>query len=292
MALPTTNLTLHADASTSGDLFTDTGMTTPATNGSAVAMWNDVGDPTNYAFGNFANSANPLWVSGVFNGLGALQWDATQNRPLKSVDDGFSAFTPASTFISASAFTMFISFVMNGDASNNSNAYQNSPLLITSNSYWGLHLRTNAGVNSLTAMNYDGGFDEAGVTISQDTKYVACYKHVGGAVSIDVNNGALTNSAASGNTADLSESIYVGANASLVTDAYVGEIAIYNADVTGTDLTDAWAYFMDKWVNAAPSGGNPWYYYAQQRVRTAIDRAWSQRGPLWVPDYQMRRRLA
>jgi hypothetical protein len=39
-------------------------------------------------------------------------------------------------------------------------------------------------------------------------------------------------------------------------------------------------------------GGNPWYYYAQQRVKTELSRVWNRRGPLWVPDYAMRTKVA
>lgn len=37
---------------------------------------------------------------------------------------------------------------------------------------------------------------------------------------------------------------------------------------------------------AAAAAGNPWYYYAQQRVRTdRLTRWWQQRGVLWTPRY-------
>ena len=46
----------------------------------------------------------------------------------------------------------------------------------------------------------------------------------------------------------------------------IGEIAIYNTALTGTDLTDATDYFVDKWLTPA-AAGYPTLYYAQQRSR-------------------------
>jgi hypothetical protein len=40
-----------------------------------------------------------------------------------------------------------------------------------------------------------------------------------------------------------------------------------------------------KEVAGAGGGGNPWYAYAQQRVRTVIERRWQRRGLLWTPSY-------
>lgn len=32
-------------------------------------------------------------------------------------------------------------------------------------------------------------------------------------------------------------------------------------------------------------GGNPWYAYAQQRIKTSLGRTWRKPGLLWTPDY-------
>lgn len=48
-------------------------------------------------------------------------------------------------------------------------------------------------------------------------------------------------------------------------------------------------YVVDDWAGGPIAGGGgagkPWYAYAQQRVRTRIERSWHKRGLLWTPSY-------
>ena len=253
-------------------------MSTHPADGEAVAMWDDEGDATGNAFGDSITKGKPVYRAGAFNGRGCLEFDGT--KALRYVDDGYSAFQNDATLISASAFTVFASFILESPATNNSPFYQNTPLIANLSGYWGIHLTTISSVHRIYAYNYDGSIGNgAGAIISLNTPYVVMIKHDSGSMYLDVNNGALTDSFSSGNTAGNADlGLCVGLNGDTF-PGKLGEMAIWNAALTGGDLSDAWAYFMGRWM--APAG-NPWYVYAQQRIMTAL-RSWQRRGPLWVP---------
>jgi hypothetical protein len=84
----------------------------------------------------------------------------------------------------------------------------------------------------------------------------------------------------SGNTADCTSSLHQTATRHGLAGLYdtvgagVGSIPYDTFEITG---------------DAPPSGGNPWYHNAQQRVRTSIDRRFEKRGLLWTPSYALGR---
>jgi len=55
---------------------------------------------------------------------------------------------------------------------------------------------------------------------------------------------------------------------------------------------DEWAVLGVAIAEVAAAAGNPWYAYAQMRVKTELERTWKRRGRLWEPAYTMRRKVA
>jgi hypothetical protein len=244
-SLPSTNRTFHLDASDTDRLWKDLAATTHPTNGETVLVWDDEGDVSPYAMIHALNG--PSYSDTGFNGRGCLDFDGS-NDVLASRTDNNSTAAAISNFIANNAAVIFVSFIMEGDAPGNASPHQNDAVIADNGAFFGLFLSTIGGVHSAAVSNYDGAFANASVTISQNTKYVACIKHIGGNISIDINDGALTASTASGNTTSISQQLVVGRNTTPFFNGKIGEVAIYNADVTGTDLSDAWDYFMNKWV--------------------------------------------
>ena len=246
--LPATNKTFHADAADTDRLWKEVGMTNHPADTESVVAWDDEADATTW-FLKQNGAAPPSYCAAGLNSLGCVRFDGTNDALRMRLDDD-SAFVAISNIITNSAYTIFVAFRMEGDASNNAGAFNNDPIYGDTDGYMGLVLKTDTGVHTLNAFNYDGSEDISFVTISQSTNYVAMIKHVGGNLSINVNNGALTDTDASGNTSVLTGSLQVGTTNSTSTFANVkiGEIIIYNADVTGTDLSDAWTFLMAKWV--------------------------------------------
>jgi hypothetical protein len=256
MALPTTNLTWHLDSADTDRLWRQTGMSSHPTDGQNVQAWDDEGDVTGYALfsGNGVDTDCPIYSAAGFNGIGCLVFNGVDEL-LQAYTDGWGSNGNWDNFVTVSTYTYFIALILDGASStNDASTPLNEPILFGDASL-GLYVKSNGGTHTLMAYNWDGTDDHADAVVSLSTKYVVMVKHAGGTLSIDVNNGAIGGSVASGDTDSVAKHFRLMGTTGRFVQGTVGEFAIYNADVTGTDLTDAWAYFMAKWVNAgaAPS---------------------------------------
>src|SRR5262245_55838325 len=118
MALPTTNLTLHCDASDTDKLFTTysaagTHSGTPS-DGNAVQVWDDEGDGiADVALVFPSATREPLFRSGASalmkTGLTELDYDGTNDELQTYVQDG-DPIRASSDFISNSAATLAMVF--------------------------------------------------------------------------------------------------------------------------------------------------------------------------------------
>jgi len=119
----------------------------------------------------------------------------------------------------------------------------------SSNFTWGMYIYNNAGTVQLLVQHFDGSYDSLfHGTIAADTNYVAVMRHDGTNIYASLNNDTET-STASGNTSDMTQPVYLAGcgNASFL-NGRIGEIVTYNAALTGSNLSDAITYFMNKWT--------------------------------------------
>lgn len=117
------------------------------------------------------------------------------------------------------------------------------------NFFWGVYVYNQAGTVKLLFQNHDGNYDSLfGDTIAVNTNYVAMARHESGTLYSSLNGGS-ESSIASGNTSNMTNSPFLcGGSDASVFNGRIGEIACYNAALTGTDLSDAITYFTDKWT--------------------------------------------
>lgn len=261
MPLPTTNLKLHCDASDTGNLFTTingggsgvhTG--TPA-DGDLVNVWDDEGDgisdvalTTNVAPDTIApryRSGTPLMKNPC------LDFDGTNDR-FNSRNQADSANVVLSSLITASAYTVIVAFWAEVIDSTATDGFDGNGLFGDGNSNWGLSGWNDGGTRKLRAYNFSGADQNTSVAISTGASWIAVWTHGGGNLDLTViadSTGTETNAAqvSSGDTDNISAVILVGRNGGFH-NGRMGEFAIWNVKLTGTDLTDAKNYFKDKWL--------------------------------------------
>ena len=252
MALPTTNLTVHVDASTTAQLFKTFVSGGPHTgtpvDGDSVMVWASV-EGADRIFKQTGAAAVPVWrATTPLMPRPCLEFTGTQQLVLtNNVGTG----RPGSELITASAQTLLIAFyvsVINASGL----SYVSDPLIGDNSGYWGAML----GGTNVGGYNYDGSQDYATKSVTVGAPHVLMVRHQGGTLYASLDGGA-ESSTASGNTQVLTASVAVGrtAQSSYNFTGRLGEIAIYNTALTGTDLTDAVTYFTAKWLVYAPAGG-------------------------------------
>lgn len=264
MALPTTNLTLHCDASDTGQLFTTlngggsgihTG--TPG-DGGAVQVWDDEGDGiADVALVYVTTGTEPNYRSGTpLMLLPCLDFDGSADEI--EVVTQMGGAKAISTLLAAGAKTIAIAFYVEAATLNSGNPYSNHILFGDTGQFLSLSVRTSGGVYFLQFYNWDGNVDVVELSLNLSTSYVVVATHNGTNLTLTLitDNGGSETSAtpvASGNTSSLSGSAGVGrGGGGGYFNGRVGEFALYNAVLAGTDLTDLKQYFYAKWL---PSGG-------------------------------------
>lgn len=262
-SLPTTNLTLHADASfTTSNLFTtfSSGGTHTGTvaDGSAVQVWEDRGDGVSDVILRYdVSTTEPVWRSTTplmllscldFDGTNDFLYGATQTGTARAI----------SSFVSSTEATVLIAFRVDAisTAALDGSEYNNDALWADAGGYLGIHLRDFGSQAELMFYNYPGTPTSVTINISYATSTVACWRHTATTLYGSVNGGT-ESSIASGTTTSVAEALRIGRNyGSEYYDGRIGEIAIYNTALTGSALTDANAYFVDKWVVGARTTRN------------------------------------
>lgn len=268
MALPTTGLTANWDASVmSGNVYN--GITGGVPTGSVSAGG---------AVGAWKSTVNGdhVWIpnlnAAVFQPP-AITWenDTVLYLPSVKIHDGSMEPILASTsgqlaqsvFQTNAGKTTIIAFrvVSTSLLANAAQSYNNTELVGNrKNEYSGLYMRNNAGTKTLYAYNWDGGEDQTSVTFSFDTPYVVVLRHLSGTLHLTLIREDTTEtsvSVASGNTSSMASGMRLaGSNAAGTEQAElrVGQISFYDVGLSGTDLTDAKAYYFAKWLAAASSG--------------------------------------
>jgi hypothetical protein len=258
MALPTTNLTIHLDASDTDKLFKTwvdglphTG--TPA-DGEEVQAWSAEAGYTQ------PTPTHGKWSLGkpVYNStsspmlLPCLDFGASDSMRIvnDTASDRFSSW-----FFEANAKTILMAFYADTVAATAADIFDCNGL-IKCGAEFGLLLKDVGGTPKLFLANKDGTTDTVSLTISTSTTHVLCARHDGTNIYLSLDGGA-ESSAASGSTATWpTGDVVLGVSEAAYYDGRIGEIAGYNAALTGSDLTDAIAYFRLKWqgVGGSPDG--------------------------------------
>lgn len=246
-------ITGHWDASDTSSIFTTGGNPPSGTpvNGSEVQEWIDDDGKDNAWWYFNATGDSPNWRSPGEMVLPSLEFNGTSDEMQIYNIAGVTSRT-FDTFFSATAYTTFVSFRIQSDCSNNATIYNNDAIFADTAGYFGLFCKTNAGVTSVTAYNYDTNEDTVSINISQDTDYVAMMRHQGGNLYLSLNNGA-ESSVASGVTGSLAGAMILGRSGFLATNytpLIVGEVLFYDTALSGTAFTEIYSYMTDKWINA------------------------------------------
>jgi hypothetical protein len=259
MALPTTNLTLHLDASDTDRLFTTwvnggshTG--TPS-DGSVVQAWTVEADgsyqPAHAAYegsgGPAYRSVTPLML------LPCLDFGASA---MSMVDNtGINSYRNSSDFVSTTAKTIILAAYFEAIASTATDAYDNEGV-IGGNAWFGMFVKNDGGQRKVLWTAYDGAWgDVAEQNISLATTHIICARHDGTNLYLSVDGGSehtVANGTTSNNAGEFRIARSIG---SLASNVRIGEIAVYNSALTGTPLSDAKAYFAAKWQGAGGGSG-------------------------------------
>lgn len=260
MALPLTNLTLHADASDADNLFTtfegDGSHSGTPVDGSDVQVWDNDNGIADVCL-TFPVSAGqaPQWRSTTpLMQLPCLDFDGAADTLRAFSQDG-GLVKAISNFIAADAFTILVAFRAES-ITDTGNHFDAHALLGDLGGFVGISLRDNAGQKVLQCWNWDGNADSVDLNINEGESYVVMFRHESGNLFASLNGGS-ESSVASGNTSDLSGQLCLG-KTTLGSEFYngrLGELAIYDAGLSGSNLSDAVSYFTDRWIDGGGGGG-------------------------------------
>lgn len=248
MSLPTTNLTFHMDASVVTDLWQNTApFATHPADGGAINFWDDVEHGANTWS---VIAVSPVWrQSTPLMLLPCADFNGTSQSMKLTTDDALTD-KALSDLIANNAFTVLVALYAEGITTNAAAAYDNDAIL-DGNGFFGIHLK-NAADPHVLFYNWDGNEDTIPLAITLNASHVLFFQHNGGNIIGSIDGGSET-SLASGNTSDLTGRPNLGVNyaGTAFYNGRIGEMAIYNAALAGSNKTDAISYFTTKWLTGA-----------------------------------------
>jgi hypothetical protein len=255
MSLPTTNLTLHLNASVNTNIWKNSNGTGVPVDGDAIQRWDDEGDGIGdiAMIGVGANST--IWrQSTPLMRLPCLDFNGSVDE-FTCRNDADSANHPISDLITNSAFTVAVAVYPEVIASSNANTYDNDAIFIDTGGFWGLVTKDVAGVKQIRGYNWDGSDDSIGATVATGRTWIAIYRHDTGNLKLtviaDTRVETTPADVPSGNTSSLTGVMHIGSGfGGHHYNGRIGEMAFYNASLTGSALTDLKNYFMDKWFGS------------------------------------------
>lgn len=261
MALPTTNLTGHFDASDADNLFKNEGDSGTPVDGDTVLEWRDEGD------GSFTTHLDRH--TGTWTGPEWRQSTPLMKLPCLDFDgsaDGLSSWQvddvtprPYGNFVTASALTLAVVVWPVSITATSSVLEDNHFLLGDLDGSCALSFRDVSGTPKLSGWVYDGAYKSVDLTVATGRTWIAVLVFGGGTVTvyaIDDTGTETSDSVATGNLATTTKQMAVGHGPGagrLI--GRVGEFVVYNAALGGSDLTDLKNYFKDKWLTLGGGGG-------------------------------------
>jgi hypothetical protein len=254
MALPTTGLTAHYDASTTAAIFTTFVSGGPHTgtpsDGGSVAVCTEVGGANRILKQSGANGL-PVWrATTPLLPLPCLDFTGGQ-RLILTNNVGTSLVL--SDIITNNACTILIAFWAESITYDSfaNQPYNAHPLIGDTSGYCGAFLHSNP--TRVAAYTWDGSANVVDLPVTVGAPHVYMMRHESGRLYASLDGGAEL-SVVAGNTQVLTANVLTGAGTynSQNLDGRIGEIAIYNTALTGTALTDAVSYFTAKWLGPPP----------------------------------------
>lgn len=274
MALPTTNLTVHWDASAGNGIYkTFVGGSPPGSgapaDGDNVEVIDDRADGslTDFCF-TFSSlgAEGPTYKSGASalmkSGLAELQWNGSSEY-LTAFNNAGTVQTAASAVISSTAWTIAGVCMPATISDTQTDPWQNHALLSMGGGNVGISFKDVSGTPTLRAWCFDGATKEINATVGTNRNWIYVYRYDGSNLKLTVINDAGTennpSNVASGNPTALTGLVRMGVYLTTGGAAYFAgrdpERAFYNAELTGSNLTDLKSYFVDKWLTGAVLGG-------------------------------------
>ena len=256
-ALPTTNLTLHQDASDNDHLWKtyvsggpNTGV--PA-DGDTIEAWDD-----EFVSGQIMKQIGaaglPVWRSTTpLMALPCLDFAGGQRMGLTNASGTARVL---SDILGAAAATVFIAFYAESITGNSATVYHNDPLCCDAGAYFGIFLKdVGAGSYVIQAFNYNGGTISVEIPVTVGASHVVMMRNDGANLYIALDGGG-ESSVASNTTANINnqDQLAWGDGSNGTFDGRIGERAVYNAALSGADLANATAYFTDKWLGTGAAG--------------------------------------
>ncbi len=211
-------------------------------NNQAIGMWNPINPQRATAYASQATSNyQPLYVANAINGLPALLFDG--------VDDFFS-ISDTKLFAGLGSYTTFVVF--------SSNIVTNG-LYNLIRSEWGAISRISGNGSAIKCARYAmnsnntwvGSDNPVGAPSIEAFKPTFCTSIYNGSNLMGYTNGANpdTADAISGNIINSITSLSIGslAGTSEFFSGYIGEIIIFNRDLTSDELDEVHSYLKQKW---------------------------------------------
>lgn len=185
------------------------------------------------------NSKRPAFVTNKQNGKPGWLHDA--------VDDVLTNATAFSSFITASAHTIFIAFTPIAIGTNSASPFANDNLLTDNAGFVAIALKSTTP--AVQSYNWDGDADTSSKAITLGSASIVMMRHAGGNLYLSVNNGS-EGSVASGDTTTLTGTLIIGSNypASAFYNGYIHEIIIYNTALTAGQIAQMYAYLNSKYA--------------------------------------------
>lgn len=251
---PTTNLTAQFDTSSLSYLWKTISAADPcysnqaSADGDAIAGVSSASPAGSYVLSddNIGTQATTLKITSPGLNHQCIAFDGSSDWLGISVKalNGFSTYA---TFFSSTAMTMFISFRPTAVPGAGSFA----PLMFdTSGNFYGMRIDGSASPK-LGYYGHDGSFrgGTGSTTIAINTNYVAMMQHDSTTIYGAVNNGTV-DTFACGTQSHTTTRFAIGADTGpgFFFTGRIGEILMYNAVLSGTDLTNAWNYMQNKWL--------------------------------------------
>lgn len=261
MSLSATNLTLHTLADVNTDLWQNWQAGTPYHNtagadGFIMSVWEDAAHG-GYAFIN--NQAPTYKVNTPLMALPCLEFLTNAYQVL--YDTTGVTVQPASVVLGAGAKTIHAVIYPEAVTTNftGGNVYLNDQVMAASDGYWGIALRDHGSATAdangdssrykILAWNDTGpGATTVELSISLNTSYLVTVRHDGTSMYLALNGGTPV-SFLTGNTGGMTGELRVGRGygTSGYYNGRLGEMAFYNASLTGGALSGNESFLMTKW---------------------------------------------
>jgi hypothetical protein len=265
MSLPTTNLTLHLDASQNASpttMYSDDAGTTPAVGGNSVRVHTDQGDGSiSTHFARVSGSeTGPTWVaSGNLMKNPELQFGAgAVHMQLASFQTDNSTARPTTDFVSTTAGTIacvLYPTTITDTHTLPSQSDSNDFVFGNAGGNANICLYDNSGTKTLRFVVVDSAHEVVDFTIALNRTWIAIMTFDGATLTgilIDDTGAESTSTTSVGTATGLSSQLAYGHSANPGTPFFTGrwgEGVTYNAALTGTNLSDLKQFYKDKWLS-------------------------------------------